>query len=112
MLWRPACPPFCVHVTDMSEINFNMLNRFIDLKNLCVAKTIMCLAYILKKILKLLSFGGHLRRHLAYFNVPNDAKVASFSFNIRTYWRKIYAKTFCLDNFLGLHPKFSFGNQT
>ena len=37
MLWRPFCPPFCLHVIDVSEINFNMLNRFLDLKNLCVA---------------------------------------------------------------------------
>ena len=87
MLWRPFCPPFCVHVTDMSEINFDMLNRFLDLKNLCVATKIMCLAHILKKLLRILSFGGHLGRHLEYFNFPNDAKVASFSFNERTYWR-------------------------
>ena len=71
----------------MSEINIIMLNRFLDLKNLYVAKNIMCLAQILKKILRILSFGGHLGRHLEYFNFPNDAKVASFSFNVRTYWR-------------------------
>ena len=71
----------------MSEINFIMLNRFLDLKNLIVATKIMCLAQILKKILRILSFGGHLGRHLEYFNFPNDAKVASFSFNVRTYWR-------------------------
>ena len=32
MFCRPPCPPFCQHVTDMSEINFNMPNRFLDLK--------------------------------------------------------------------------------
>ena len=55
MFWRPSYPAFCVQVTDMSEINFNMLNRFRDLKNLCVATKIMCLAHIRKKILRLLS---------------------------------------------------------
>ena len=85
MLWWPFCPPFCLHVTDMSEINFNMLNRFLDLKNLCVGTKIMCLAIILKKTLRILSFGGHLGRRLEYFDFPNDAKVASFSFNVRTY---------------------------
>ena len=53
MLWRPSCPPFCV--TDMSEINFNMLNRFLDLKNLSIATKIMFLTHILKKILRTLS---------------------------------------------------------
>ena len=85
MLCRPFCPPFCVHVTDMSEINFNMRNRFLALKRLCVATKIMCLAHILKKIWRILSFGGHIGRHLEYFNFPKDAKVASFSFNVRTY---------------------------
>ena len=46
MLWRPSWPPFCVHVTDMSEINLSMLNRFLDLKNLFVATKIMCLWFI------------------------------------------------------------------
>ena len=83
MLWRPSCPPFCV--TDMSEINFNMLNRFLDLKNLCIdlAIKIMFLTQILKKILRTYPFGGHLGRHLEYFNFPKDAKVASFSFGLR-----------------------------
>ena len=40
---------FFLHETDMSEINFIMLNRFLDLKNLYVATKIMCLAQILKK---------------------------------------------------------------
>ena len=66
----------------MSEINFNMLSRFLDLENLCEA-----IAHVLKKILRILSFVGHLGRHLEYFNFPNDAKVASFSFNVRTYWK-------------------------
>ena len=55
MLWRPSCPPFCKHVTDTSEINFNMLNQFLDLKNLGVATKIMFLTHILKKILRTLS---------------------------------------------------------
>ena len=78
MLWWPSCPPFCV--TDISEINFMMLNRFLDLKNLCIATKIMFLTHILKKILRTLSLCGHLGRHLEYFNFPKDAKVASFSF--------------------------------
>ena len=86
----------------MSEINFNMLNRFLDLKNLCVATKSMCLAHVLKKILRILSFGGHFGSHLEYFNFPNDAKVASFSFNIRTYWRnKFMQKHFVRTIFLG-----------
>ena len=72
-------------VTDMFEINFNMVNRFLNLKNLCVATKIMCLAHLFKKILRILCFDGHLGRHLEYFNFPNDAKVASFSFKVRTY---------------------------
>ena len=99
------CPPFFVHVTDMSEINFNMLNRFLDLKNLCVATKIMCLAHILKKILRILSFGGHLGRHLEYFNFPSDAKVASFSFNVRTYWRTHLCKNILCGLFFGVAPK-------
>ena len=112
MLWRPSCPPFCKHVTDLSEINFNVLNRFLDLKNLCVATKSMCLAHIIKKILRILSFGGHLGRHLKYFNFPNDAMVASFSFNIRTYWRTHLCKNILCGLFFGLHPKSSFGNLT
>ena len=96
----------------MSEINIIMLNRFLDLKNLQVATKIMCLAQILKKILRILSFGGHLGRHLEYFNFPNDAKVASFSFNVRTYWRTHLCKNILCGLFFGLHPKSSFGNQT
>ena len=106
MLWRPFCPPFCVHVTDMSAINLNMLNRFLNLKNLCVATKIMCLAHILKKILRILSFGGHLGRHLEYFNFPNDAKVASFSFNVRTYSRTHLCKNILCGLFFGVAPKF------
>ena len=96
----------------MSEINFIMLNRFLDLKNLYVATKNMCLAQILKKILRILSFGGHLGRHLEYFNFPNDAKVASFSFHVRTYWRTHLCKNILCGLFFGLHPKSSFGNQT
>ena len=105
MLWWPSSPPFCKHVTDMSEINFNMLNRFLDLKNLCVATKSMCLAHILKKILRILSFGGHLGRHLEYFNFPNDAKVASFSFNVRTYWRTHLCKNILCGLFFWVAPK-------
>ena len=105
MLWRPSCPPFCKHVTDISEINFSMLNRFLDLKNLCVATKSMCLAHILNKILRILSFGGHLGRHLEYFNFPNDAKVASFSFNVRTYWRTHLYKNILCGLFFGVAPK-------
>ena len=55
MLWWPSCPPFCKHVTDTSEINFNMLNQFLDLKNLGVATKIMFLTHIFMKILRTLS---------------------------------------------------------
>ena len=75
MLWRPSCPPFCIHETDMSEMTFNMLYRFLDLKNLCVATKIMCLAHILKKMLKILSFGGLLGRHLEYFSIILSADI-------------------------------------
>ena len=112
MLWRPSCPPFCKHVTNMSEIDYNMLNRFLDLKNLCVATKSIRLAHILKKILRILSFGGHLGRHLEYFNFPNDAKVASFSFNVWTYWRTHLCKNILCGLFFGLHQKSSFGNLT
>ena len=105
MLWRPFCTPFWVHVTDMSEINFNMLNRFLDLKNLCLATKIMCLAHILKKLLRILSFSGHLGRHLECFNFPNDAKVASFSFNERTYWRTHLCKNILCGLFFWVAPK-------
>ena len=44
---------FCV--TAMSEINLNMLNRFLDLKNLCIATKIMFLTHVLKKVLRTLS---------------------------------------------------------
>ena len=105
MLWRPSCPPFCVHVTDMSEINFNMLNRFLNLKNLCVATKIMCLAHLFKKILRILCFDGHLGRHLEYFNFPNDAKVASFSFKVRTYWRTHLCRNILCGLFFWVAPK-------
>ena len=105
MLWRPSCPPFCVHVTDMSEINFNMLNRFLNLKNLCVATKIMCLAHLFKKIFRILCFDGHLGRHLEYFNFPNDAKVASFSFKVRTYWRTHLCKNILCGLFFWVAPK-------
>ena len=62
MLWWPSCPPLCVHVTDMSEINFNMVNRSLNLKNLCVAAKIMCLAHIFKN----LCFGDHLVGHFVH----------------------------------------------
>ena len=68
MIWWPSCPPFCV--IDMSEINFNMPNRFLDLQNLCVDTKIMFLVHMLQKILKILYCCGHLGRHLGYFNFP------------------------------------------
>ena len=102
MLWRPFCPPFCLHEADMSEINFIMLKRFLDLKNLYVATKIMCLAQILKKTLRILSFGGHLGRHLEYFNFP---KVASFSYNVRTYWRTHLCKNILCGLFFWVAPK-------
>ena len=105
MLLRPSCPPFCVHVTDMSKINFYMLNRFLDLKNLCVATKIVCLAHILTKIVRILSYGGHLGRHLEYFNFPNDTKVASSSFNVRTYWRTHLCKSILCRLFFWVAPK-------
>ena len=82
-----------------------MLNQFLDLKSLCVATKSMCLAYILKKILRILSFGGHLGRHLEYFNFPNDAKVASFSFNVPTYWRTHLCKNILCGLFFWVAPK-------
>ena len=82
-----------------------MLDRFLDLKNLYVATKIMCLAQILKKILRILSFGGHLGRHLEYFNFPNDAKVASFSFHVRTYWRTHLCKNILCGLFFWVAPK-------
>ena len=96
----------------MSEINFIMLNRFLDLKNLYVATKIMCLAQILKNILRILSFGGHLGRYLEYSISP---MMPRWHHSVSMYGHigeHIYAKTFCADYFLGLHPKSSFGNQT
>ena len=55
MFCRPSCPPFCKHVTDTSEINFNMLNQFLARKNLGVVTKIMFLTHTLKKILRTLS---------------------------------------------------------
>ena len=112
MLWRPSCPPFCKHVTGMSEINFNMLNRFLDFKNLCVATKSMRLAHILKKILRILSFGGHLGPNL---NISISPMMPRWHHSVSMYGHigeHIYAKTFCADYFFGLHPKSSFGNLT
>ena len=60
----------------------------------------------------ILSFGGHLGRHLEYFNFPKDAKVASFRFNVRTYWRTHLCKNILCGLLFGLYPKSAFGNQT
>ena len=49
MLWRHFVPHFFVYETDMSDIFFIMLNRFLDLKNLHVATKTMCLAQILRR---------------------------------------------------------------
>ena len=111
MLWRPSCPPFCEHVTDMSEINFNMLKQFLDLENLCIATNILCLAHILKKILRNLSFGGHLGRHLEYINFPNDATVASLSFDVQTYWRTHLCKNILCGLLFGVAPKIFIGTR-
>ena len=70
----------------MSEINLNMVNRFLVLKNPCVATKSMCLAHILKKIVRILSFGGHLGRYREYF------------YSVSMYGHSgehVYAKTFC-----------------
>ena len=112
MLLRPSCSPICKHATDMSEINFKMLNRFLDLKNLCVATKSMSLAHMLRKILRILSFGSHLGRHLEYFNFPIDAKVASFSFNVRTYLRTHLCRNILCGLCFGSHQKSSFGKLT
>ena len=112
MLWRPFCPPFCVHVADMSEINFNMLNRFLNLKNLCVATKINCLAHILKKLLRILSFGTILD---AILNISISPMMPRWHHSVSTnghIGEHIYAKIFCADYFFGLHQKSSFGNQT
>ena len=75
MLWRPSCPPF--YVTDMSEMNFNMLNRFLDLKNLYIAtktmfltdiKDFIPLAAILDAILNILISPRMLRWHHLVFD--------------------------------------------
>ena len=108
MLWRPSCPPFCKHVTDMSEINFNMLNRFLDLKNLCVATKSMCLAHILKKILRIYLLA-------AILNISISPMMPRWHQSVSMYGHigeHIYVKTFCADYFFGLHPKSSFGNPT
>ena len=79
----------------MSEINFNMLNRFLDLKDLCVATKIMCLAHILKKILRILSFGGHIGRRLEYFNFPYDCIIKFQCTDIleNTFMQKHFVRT-------------------
>ena len=81
----------------MSEIDFNMLNRFLDLKNLCAATKSMRLAHILKKILRILSFGGHLGRHLEYFNFPNDDILEN------TFMQKHFVRTIFLGCTQNLH---------
>ena len=42
-LWRPFVRYFCV--TDMSKLHFNMLNRYLYLKTLCVATKSMFLRW-------------------------------------------------------------------
>ena len=98
----------------MSEINFIMLNRFLDLKNLYVATKIMSLAQILKKILRILSYP--LAAILdAILNISISPMMPRWHHSVSMYGHigeHIYAKTFCADYFFGLHPKSSFGNQT
>ena len=88
-----------------------MLNRFLDLKNLCVATKSMCLAHILKKKLRILSFGGHLGHHLEYYISISPMWHHSVSMYGHI-GEHIYAKLFCADYFFGLYPKSSFGNLT
>ena len=102
MLWWPSCPQFCV--TDMSEININMLCRFFDPKNLSVVTRIMFLVHILQKILRILSFSG------PYFYFPNDAK-ASFRFNVRTCCRTQLCKNILWGLFLGNTQNFHFATR-
>ena len=112
MLLRPFCPPFCVHVTDMSEINFNMLNRFLDLKNLCVATKIMCLAHILRRYRGFYPLAAILD---AILNISISPMMPRWHHSVSMcghIGEHNYAKTFCADYFLGLHPKSSFGNRT
>ena len=112
MFWRPSCSPFCKHVTDLSEINFNMLNRFLDLKNLCVAAKSMCLAHILKKILRIYLLAAILD---AILNISISPMMPRWHHSVSMYGHigeHIYAKTICADYFFGLHPKSSFGNLT
>ena len=96
----------------MSEINFNMLNRFLDLKNLCVATKSMCLAHILKKILRIYLLAAILD---AILNISISPMMPRWHHSVSMYGHigeDIYAKTFCADYFFGLHPKSSFGNLT
>ena len=96
----------------MFEINFNMLNRFLDLKNLCVATKSMPLAHILKKILRMLSLAAILD---AILNISISPMMPRWHHSVSMYGHigeHIYAKTFCADYFFGLHPKSSFGNLT
>ena len=89
----------------MSEINFNMLNRSLDLKNLCVATKSMRLAHILKKILRILSFGGHLGRHLEYFNFPKGGIIQFRCTDIleKTFMQKHFVRTIFLGCTQNLH---------
>ena len=96
----------------MSEINFNMLNRFLDLKNLRVAAKSMCPAHILKKILRIYLLAAILD---AILNISISPMMPRWHHSVSMYGHigeHIYAKTFCADYFFGLHLKSSFGNLT
>ena len=96
----------------MSEINFIMLNCFLDLKNLYVTTKNMCLAQILKKILRIFPLAAILD---AILNISISPMMPRWHHSVSMYGHigeHIYAKTFCADYFFGLHPKSSFGNQT
>ena len=86
MLWRPSCPPFCKHATDTSEINFNMLNQFLDLKNLGVATKIMFLTLILKKILRTLSLWRPSWTPSWIFQFPQGRQGGIIQFLVKDNW--------------------------
>ena len=101
----PSCSPFCKHVTDLSEINFNMLNRFLDLKNLCVAAKSMCLAHILKKILRIYLLAVILN---AILNISISPMMPRWPHSVSMYGHigeHIYAKNILCGLFFLVAPK-------
>ena len=61
LLRLPSYPPICE--SSYLMVIFNVLIEFLDPQNLYVDTKIIILARILKKILGILCFGGHLVRH-------------------------------------------------